>query len=303
MLYHLSMSNISRSQGKSAVGSFLYQIRGKGKTEDGINRNYTGKRYGKCTGKFFVTSEESNEYMTKNKLFNEKFWREVEKTENRVNSRFCKDFNIALQSEFTQAENVECLQKWIEKNFCSKNLVASVCIHDEHEGNKNKHAHVMVAIRGLNKDGWAKNKDRAVDKTDYLVQVRQSWQDICNEMFEKKGLSARIDCRTLKEQGIDREPQKHNGAKLTAMLRKADTKIDEKEFQARTARAKAQIPASPQLRDIKKRIDGIDRELNARLEDLLINLDPEVDKLLKKLGAKNQQTRTKNKNKDWDWDR
>lgn len=242
-LYHLSVNNISRSQGKSAVGSFLYQSRGKGKTEDGIIRNYTGKKYGKCLSIFFVHSAESEPYIQQHKLISKQnLWREVEQQENRVNSRFCKDFNIALQAEFSLKENMECLQTWIESNFTSKNLVSSVCIHDGHDGNNNRHAHVMVTMRGLTQNGWSKNKDRDIDKKEYLVKVRESWASICNDMFEKKGLAARIDSRTLEEQGIERKPQRHNGPKKSAMLRRI--KIDKEKLKA-----------------IENRINNIDDEL------------------------------------------
>jgi hypothetical protein len=45
-----------------------------------------------------------------------------------------------------------------------------------------------------------------------LQATRQRWADVQNQHLERHGHAARVDHRSLKEQGIDRQPEKHIGA-------------------------------------------------------------------------------------------
>ena len=44
-------------------------------------------------------------------------------------------------------------------------------------------------------------------KTD-IKDLRQRWADLCNSHLEKHQIDSRIDMRSYKEQGIDKEPEK-----------------------------------------------------------------------------------------------
>ena len=44
-------------------------------------------------------------------------------------------------------------------------------------------------------------------KTD-IKDLRQRWADLCNSHLEKHQIDSRIDMRSYKEQGIDKDPEK-----------------------------------------------------------------------------------------------
>ena len=67
--------------------------------------------------------------------------------------------------------------------------------------------------------GGAKKTDALVTKS-WLRNTRKAWADLCNQTLEDDGYDARIDHRSLKEQGIGRAPKIHLGPKLHAMLKK-----------------------------------------------------------------------------------
>ena len=46
------------------------------------------------------------------------------------------------------------------------------------------------------------------EKTD-IKDLRQRWADLCNSHLEKHQIDSRIDMRSYKEQGIDKEPEKN----------------------------------------------------------------------------------------------
>jgi len=51
------------------------------------------------------------------------------------------------------------------------------------------------------------------------IRWRENWAKINNRKFEEKGLDVRIDHRTLRAQGIDREPTVHMGHEAWALER------------------------------------------------------------------------------------
>lgn len=231
-LYHVHCDIIGRSGGKSAVGSYLYQAREKGKNEElGKTQNYTRNKDKPLLVGF--NAPKNSAFQCHNSKDILKFWNEVQKKENRKNSQFARDFDIALQDELTLEQNAECLKKWIDQNYTSRGLCSSVAIHPEHknekgEGNKNLHAHIMVALRKVDENGWTE-KDREGNDREFLNQVRKSWADIVNAKFKELGINERIDERTLAEQGINRQAQKHNGVVKTAIERKEQAQKYEQE--------------------------------------------------------------------------
>jgi hypothetical protein len=83
----------------------------------------------------------------------------------------------------------------------------------------NPHAHIMFPTRRITPEGFGK-KNTDLDSKVNLLKWRESWANINNRKFEEKGLAERIDHRTLKEQGIDREPTIHMGHAAWALEKK-----------------------------------------------------------------------------------
>lgn len=224
-LYHLHGDIIGRSQGKSAVGSVAYQFRVNATDLTTGDKLYYSRKNDKPLSLGFCCPDNcAEEFRCTTTRQVVAFWNKVQQKENRVNSQFCRDFDIALQSELTLKQNIECLEKWIDENYTNRGLCSSYAIHQGHvdeneESNNNIHAHVMIALRKVDQNGWT-TKDREGNDKKFLNQIRKSWADIVNDKFQKLGIDAHIDERTLKQQGIDRIAQKHAGPTATAMQRK-----------------------------------------------------------------------------------
>ena len=63
--------------------------------------------------------------------------------------------------------------------------------------------------------------------------LRELWERVLNDALEAAGSDARVDRRSLKEQGIERKPQIHVGPKSKAMLEqgidlKSKDKVDKR---------------------------------------------------------------------------
>lgn len=218
-IYHLHCDIIGRSGGRSATAAAAY--RSTTKIEDrttGEKFDYTRKE--RAVFSEILTNGNAPEWATDRA----ELWNSVEEKENRKNSQFCRSFDIALMKELPSRTNIELVEKWAKENYVSRGLVADIAIHAPHKNtdgttNENTHAHILIPTRKMDSNGWTE-KDRDANDRNFLKAVRTSWAEIVNAEFKARGMSERIDERTLEEQGIDREPQQHQGVTATAMKRK-----------------------------------------------------------------------------------
>jgi hypothetical protein len=216
-IYHLHCDIIGRTAGRSAVAAAAY--RATSRIEDrttGEVFNYRRKE--KALYTVVLTGANAPQW-AKNRA---ELWNSCEEKENRKNSQFCRSFDGALPREFDLKTNIKLARKFA-KIFTDRGTPADLAIHGPHKdkdgrSNENTHFHLLVATRKMNENGWAE-KDREANDKNFLKEVRKAWADIVNAEFKRKGMSERIDERTLKEQGLDREAQQHLGPKATAIQR------------------------------------------------------------------------------------
>lgn len=50
-----------------------------------------------------------------------------------------------------------------------------------------------------------------------MEELRSAWAKMCNELYEEKGLTERVDARSYEERGIDKIPMVHEGPNVQAM--------------------------------------------------------------------------------------
>lgn len=253
-LYHLHYDIITRGKGKSAVGSALYQLRARGCDErTGYRMDYSRR---KDNVHFFSMAPDFCPFPLEEKKDIIDFWNAATFAENRKDAQLARDFDIALQSEFSLEENAACVREWVEKYFSSRGLVATVAIHEPHtdrEGNSNNnwHAHIMVSMRGVNSEGFNEKKDRDSNAKSFLLEIRKGWADICNAHFIRNGIAKSISEKTLKAQGIDRKPQEHRGSRDVNMERRAknyETEI--KKIKDEKKKILAEIKAAEEVENI-----------------------------------------------------
>lgn len=215
-IYHLNAKIFGRSNGRSAVAAAAYRSGEKLENEQtGDKWDFTRKDGIYKSG---IEYPDNSPEWVKDR---ETLWNEVERKENRINSQFSREYDIALPSELSKDENEKILKDFIKDNFTKRGIVADWAIHEpSKEGDeKNIHAHVMTTLRQVDQNGWSNNKDREGNQKEHLENIRESWAKTVNRELERKGLDERIDHRTLAEQGIERIPQQHMGVVATAMER------------------------------------------------------------------------------------
>lgn len=239
-IFHMSFSNISAGKGRSAIASAAYRS-GEKLFDDKEGRSYFYAR-SVMPESFILTPKNAPKWANDR----QKLWNEVEKKDRKANSRYAKEFNVALPVELTNEEQKALITKFVQETFVDKGMVADVAIHRDHE--ENPHAHVMLTNRPFNPDGsWGlksktqyildkngkqlltKNgnpKQRKIwlvdwDKPGKVEEWRHAWAEEVNSLFQAKGMPERISEKSYEEQGIEKTPTKHEGHNSQTKERKA----------------------------------------------------------------------------------
>ena len=236
-IFHLNVSIISRSSGRSSVAASAYRSGEKMKNErDGIPHDYS-RRKDVVHKEIMLPESAPLEYADRAIL-----WNTVEKSEKRIDARTAREVEVALPVELDRQEQIELVREYIKDNFVDKGMCADFAIHDKGDGNP--HAHIMLTTRHISKEGFG-GKNRDWNNKAYLESWRENWAKVCNPRLVPKGIE-RIDHRTLEAQGIDREPTIHVGATARAMEKRGietDRGKENREIiQRNENRATAQTP-------------------------------------------------------------
>lgn len=211
-IYHCSVSMISRSSGRSSVGSSAYRSGEKITNEyDGITHDYTNKKGIEYT-EIILPQNAPKEFNDRKIL-----WNEVEKSETRINSQTAREVEVALPKELTREEQIYLLKDYVQENFVKLGMCADLAIHDKKDGNP--HAHIMLTTREVDLTGFTK-KNRDWNNKANLEKWRKSWAEKTNERLLANNIQEKISHLSLEKQGIERKPQIHIGATAAAIEKK-----------------------------------------------------------------------------------
>lgn len=255
-LYHLHVDNIGgKNSGKSnsAVGFAAY-ISGErieadrtGVVYDFTQKDVTDKR-------IFLPENAPERFLNRATL-----WNEVEKLESTKNARFAKTIDAALPKEFSMDECKSVMQEFGDF-FTRKGMIVDMALH--HNSNNPHIHMLLTTRRLNESGEWEKYKKRSVyaldqdgnripvidqttglqktdsrnrlqwkricvqetgwDKKEFIFEIRKEFENIVNDELEKKGSEDRIDCRSYKEQGVDKIPMRHESRAAREMEAKGE---------------------------------------------------------------------------------
>lgn len=229
-IYHLHNKIISRADGRSSVGAAAYRA-GERLTNERDGRVHDYTRKGNVEHSEIIAPDNAPEW-AKNR---ETLWNEVEKNEKNIDAQLCRELEVALPAELTLEQQKELLRDFV-KELVDQGAIIDAAIHNPPG---NPHGHLLMTMRALDKNGqWmAKQKKEYIldkngqkqydpikktykcktvkmtnwDDPETLKKWRENWEKAVNRHLERAGHETRIDHRSLEAQGIDREPQIHEG--------------------------------------------------------------------------------------------
>ena len=238
-IYHMSIKNISRAKGKTAIAAAAYRA-GTILTdnETGITHNYAKKSEVAYT-EIILPEHAPDEYRNREIL-----WNEVQKVETQDRARLAREWEVAIPNELDLDQ-----AKTLIRNFAGSLVKEGMCIDLAiHWKNGNHHAHIMGTTRPIGKDGkWASkerkgykldakgNKKPVIDpktgkqkigargrkmwqretvqandwnRREKVEEWRKRWADCCNKYLDRE---QQLDHRSYERQGITQLPTVHEG--------------------------------------------------------------------------------------------
>lgn len=232
-LYRFEAKIISRSDGRSTVGAAAYRS-GKTATSAAAYRHaavLTDERTGQTYDYSRKRGVEGSAILTPDDFpawakDRAKLWNAVERVEKRKDSQLARDFVISLPHELDAEQREALLKDFLQRNFLDRGYLCDVAYHAPHgDGDdRNYHAHVMVPMHRLDRDGFAAKKDRPDGPPQAawqaeLARWRKDWADTVNSHLEAAGRPERVSHLSLVDQGIERTPEPKQGAIATVIER------------------------------------------------------------------------------------
>ena len=255
--YHLSAKIIGRSDGRSVVAAAAYRSGSRlDRVETGDTQDY--RRKGGVVSADLLTPDHAPDWARDRSGL----WNRVEAVETRKNSQLAREFELALPNELSEHQARSLVLEWARRELVARGMCADVCVHDPDPvpgKGRNRHAHVLCTVRGLDGEGWARTKDRTWNDKALLEHLRASWAEAQNAALEAAGCADRVDHRSLEDQrqaaldagdparadALDRPPEPRLGVAASAIEDRARRTADRlgEEYQPVTPRGRALLEA------------------------------------------------------------
>lgn len=211
-IYHFSAQIISRRTGRSSTAAAAYRA-GEIVLDEhtGEVHDYTRKR-GVIRTEIIAPRGSPAWVFDRSQL-----WSRVELGEGRKDSQLCREIEISIPHELTILQGQLLMIGFVQSQFVAKGMVADVAFHRPSGDERNFHAHVMLTMRKVQGEGFAK-KERDWNSNALLEQWREQWALHANRALEQAGHAARIDHRSHAERGLRDVPGSHHGPAVAGLL-------------------------------------------------------------------------------------
>jgi hypothetical protein len=144
-------------------------------------------------------------------------WNEVERTARR-NGRLAREVLVVLPAELTATQRVQLARRFGQELADRYLGGVDATVHLPRPGSSdlNHHAHLLMTPRQVTPEGLGPRTILELSGTELhalglgpskneLLLTRERWAQITNETLREAGLEVRVDHRSLKARGIDRE--------------------------------------------------------------------------------------------------
>ena len=218
-IFHLTTKIISRGKGQSAIAAAAYRSGEKLYDEQtGEQKHYRAREERILYADIMAPLHAPEWAFDRNQL-----WNHAERAEKRKDAQLAREIEIALPHELTDQQREWLVKDFAREQFVRKGYAVDIAIHgpDADSDQRNYHAHLMVTLRQIGPNGFAKEKETTEQREakrkhgqtreQELGHWREQWANLANRHLERHGHEARIDHRSLKDQSIDREPTIHLG--------------------------------------------------------------------------------------------
>ena len=273
-IYHLSVKPISRKGGRSATAASAYRAAEIVHDETtGETFDYTRKR-GVEHAEIVLPTECARADINWARD-REQLWNAAEKAENRSNSRVAREYELALPHEMSPEQRVGLVRDFSQQIADRYGVAVDMAIHAPHRhgDERNHHAHLMTTTRSIEATGlgpkteieWSDgNRQKAGlgPAKEAITEIRAAWETLTNERLQQLGIEARIDHRSLEQQGIEREPQSHLGPAVSGMERRGiETEVGKRLEREALEAGQQRLEKAAELGRLERETVGLERSI------------------------------------------
>ncbi|MGB6677682.1 MAG: MobQ family relaxase [Terriglobales bacterium] len=259
-IYHLSVKPISRAGGRSATAAAAYR---SGELVHDLTSDevfdYTRKRGVEHSEIVLPTAAARADINWARDR--EALWNAAEIAEVRKDARVAREYEVALPHELNRGQRVELVRAFAGELANRYGVAVDFSIHLPHRSgdDRNHHAHIMTTTREVTATGlgpkaaieWSdtdRRKKGLEPAKSEVKAIRERWAALTNEHLLERGIGARVDHRSLQEQGIDREPQSHLGPAVSGMERRGmETEVGKRISWEMQAAAQARLERAAEI--------------------------------------------------------
>ncbi|MGF7205275.1 ATP-dependent exoDNAse (exonuclease V) alpha subunit [Sphingobium olei] len=200
-IYHFSVQVIGRASGRSAVAAAAYRA-GERLRDERLDRDHDFRARSGVEHSEIMLPEGAPERFSNR----ETLWNEVEGVEKRKDAQLAREVEFAIPREMSKAEGIALARDFVQAEFVDRGMIADLNVHRDIDasGMEKPHAHVMLTMREVGPEGFGQ-KVRDWNEHGNVEQWRERWADHVNQRLAELDIDARIDHRSLADQGIDLE--------------------------------------------------------------------------------------------------
>ncbi len=129
--------------------------------------------------------------------------------------QLAREVEFAIPRELDQAEGIRLARDFVNREFVARGMVADLNVHWDigANGEPKPHAHVMLALREVNEEGFGK-KNRDWNRTDLLETWRERWEGHVNARLAELDIDARVDHAAWKRKASISNPSTRSALRL-----------------------------------------------------------------------------------------
>jgi hypothetical protein len=220
-IFRLQITSIARGSGPSSVGAAAYRA-GERLRDDRTNEVYNHSRRKDVThSEIMLPADLAGQNMDW-ALNRASLWNSVENAESRKNSRVAREIQVTLPFELAPERRLAMARGFSQEIADHYKVAVDLAVHDPRPSGdpRNFHAHLLLTTREVSAAGLGPKAGLDLQTSERLrlglpnisqefTAIRERWATLTNEALKEANIEARVDHRSLAEQGIDREPKPH----------------------------------------------------------------------------------------------
>ena len=273
-IYHLSVKPLSRKDGRSATAAIAYRAGEKihDLTSDQVF-DYTRKRGVEHTEIVLPTAMAKLDVNWARDR--QALWNAAEMAEKRKDSRVAREYEVALPHELKAEQRVALVRAFAAELSNRYGVAVDFAIHAPHRhgDGRNHHAHIMTTTREVTATGLGRKSDIELGDRDRakkglaaasveIESIRERWAALTNEHLLEQGVKARVDHRSLEDQGITRVPTTHLGPAVSALERRGvETEVGKRIAWQRAELAQERLERAAELGKIERERAQVERSI------------------------------------------